>query len=699
MQLTLSKRILGLTMIIVVILLALGVVAFWAARNLAGNADQAARHLQDAREVTSAALQVAKRTQSQAELLISRDLSQQKTFDAITADFRSYLHKIQAMPLARQHRDMLARIKQADATLVKIFHQGIIPEIRYQRQKVLAKSLAMADKFIRQVELNGRKIAASLRKRMQISALAREYKRVITEAGQLDAVNQMMFWLMKMYQAQAELIINGDQSSLFRYDKAKTQVEQFRRLVSQAMQTDEEKRWFSFLIQAHENYDLLMRERVVPAVKRRAENRLQKLHEQSHRVLNSLRHDIDRLAETLTQEANRTVQRYQETSDRVQVLILVIALVAIAAGIVLSLLLARSISRPIAETRRAIAAFADGDFTFQAQEDYLNRGDELGEMIRDLNETSRRLAETVREVIKVTGLVTSHAEEINQFNQNLNEHTQHQAAAIEETAAAVEELTASVRQNAAHARRANDVAHHTAQMTSDGKEVVAGTAAAMQAVTESSNKISDITSVVNEIAFQTNLLALNAAVEAARAGEAGRGFAVVASEVRNLAGRSAKAAKEIQAIIAESEAKVEMGNQMVAKSSKLLNEVMANVQEVAETIDEIAAASQEQAIGIEEINHAMGQMDRSVQHNAAMVEEAASASEKMSAVAEQLKRQMRQFKVATESEPWPAPQALPPAAQPDRPAANGQAPAGRQTLPRGYTQEDPFFTEMDTDDF
>ena len=319
--------------------------------------------------------------------------------------------------------------------------------------------------------------------------------------------------------------------------------------------------------------------------------------------------------------------------------------VAVIIGVLLAIFITRAVTRPIRATMKALGVASNNDLTYRLEEVHLKRGDEMGEMARDLQKMVESLADTVREVTLGVNTVANSANEISQGNQDLSERTQQQASAIEETASAIEEMTSSVKQNAHNSQEANELARRTAQMAQEGGDVLQRTVTAMEAVTDSSKKIADIINVVNEIAFQTNLLALNAAVEAARAGEAGRGFAVVAGEVRNLAGRSASAAKEIQALISDSVSKVEQGNEMVAESGRLLGEIITNVQAVADTISEINAASQEQATGITEVNKAVAQMDDAVQQNAALVEEAASAAENMAAAAEQMRTQMQQFKV------------------------------------------------------
>ena len=341
----------------------------------------------------------------------------------------------------------------------------------------------------------------------------------------------------------------------------------------------------------------------------------------------------------MTDEAMLTAAANTQTT------VSIVALVALAIGVITAFFIVKAITGPLHVTQAAVDKAAEGDFTFEIQEKLLQRGDELGDMLRGVDKMGERLSATVRDVIQTAEGVAAAAQEVSQGNVDLSERTQMQASSIEETASALEELTSTVKQNAQQAQDANTLAHTTRDIAGKGGASLDDTVQAMGAVTESSKKIADIINVVNEIAFQTNLLALNAAVEAARAGEAGRGFAVVAGEVRNLAGRSAAAAKEIKTLISDSVRKVELGNEMVAENGRILGQIIANVGQVADSLDEISSATREQAQGIDEINRAVMQMDQSVQQNAAMVEESAAVSENQAASAEELKEAMAVFKV------------------------------------------------------
>ena len=260
-----------------------------------------------------------------------------------------------------------------------------------------------------------------------------------------------------------------------------------------------------------------------------------------------------------------------------------------------------------------------------------------------LNKLLDNVATMVRDIKGAAAAVRMGAEEISKGNTNLSQRTEEQSSSLEETASSMEEMTSTVKQNADNAGQANQLATAARDQAEKGGGVVGKAIRAMTEINEASKKIADIISVIDEIAFQTNLLALNAAVEAARAGEQGRGFAVVASEVRNLAGRSATAAKEIKSLIKDSVRKVEDGSSLVTQSGQTLEQIVASVKKVSDIIAEIAAASREQSSGIEQVNKAVMQMDEMTQQNAALVEEATAASQAMAEGAGELNRMMERF--------------------------------------------------------
>ena len=300
----------------------------------------------------------------------------------------------------------------------------------------------------------------------------------------------------------------------------------------------------------------------------------------------------------------------------------------------------------VRDTMRVFAAVAQGNLTETIDDEYMGA---FGQLKADANQTIHKLTEVVNNIQETSGSVKTAADEISQGNLDLSQRTESQASSLEQTAASMEEMTSTVKQNAENAQAADKLARSAREQAEKGGAVVSQAVSAMRDINDSSKKIADIIGVIDEIAFQTNLLALNASVEAARAGEQGRGFAVVASEVRNLAGRSATAAKEIKELIDDSTHKVNAGTELVEESGGTLQEIVDGVQSVTTVVAEIAEASQEQASGINEVNRAITQMDDLTQQNAALVEEAAAASRSLSDQADRLNSLMQFFSTSEET--------------------------------------------------
>jgi methyl-accepting chemotaxis protein len=264
-------------------------------------------------------------------------------------------------------------------------------------------------------------------------------------------------------------------------------------------------------------------------------------------------------------------------------------------------------------------------------------------MSRGVNQLADNITATVSSVKSAAAEIYRGSQEISAGNANLSLRTEEQAASLEETASSMEEMTTTVKQNADNAGQANQLALAARDQAEQGGMVVGKAVEAMSGINDSARKIADIIGVIDEIAFQTNLLALNAAVEAARAGEQGRGFAVVATEVRNLAGRSATAAKEIKGLIQDSVKKVSDGSVLVTQSGRTLEQIVTSVKKVSDIVAEIAAASREQSLGIEQVNRAIMQMDELTQQNAALVGQATAASQAMAVEAGGLNEMMVRY--------------------------------------------------------
>lgn len=333
-----------------------------------------------------------------------------------------------------------------------------------------------------------------------------------------------------------------------------------------------------------------------------------------------------------------------------------------------------AIVEPLKEVRSVLDSLAEGDLTKEMNGDFHGEFSELNDV---LNQSMGKLREMTSEILSAGASITTGASEISRGNTTLSQRTEAQAASLEETAASMEEMTSTVRQNSQNAMEANDLANNAKKLAEGGGEISAKVVNSMGEISQSSSRIAEIIGVIDEIAFQTNLLALNAAVEAARAGEQGRGFAVVASEVRNLAQRSASAAKEIKELISDSVEKVEEGARYVDESGAALGEIMAAVEKVSVIISEIASAGQEQATGIDQVNSAVSQMDEGTQQNAALVEQVAAASQSMEEQAHQLQRLVNFFKI----DDRPSVAASPKVASAPSPAATTRPVAAPQPAP------------------
>jgi methyl-accepting chemotaxis protein len=303
----------------------------------------------------------------------------------------------------------------------------------------------------------------------------------------------------------------------------------------------------------------------------------------------------------------------------------------------------RSLDAAVAETQAIVKAAIDGELTQRIETS--GKTGQVEALTISVNALLDSMADLVRTISAAAGEVRTGAEEISRGNANLSQRTEEQASSLEETASSMEEMTSTVKNNADNASQASQLARAARDHAERGGSVVRSAVQAMAEINAASKKIADIIGVIDEIAFQTNLLALNAAVEAARAGEQGRGFAVVASEVRNLASRSAEAAKEIKGLIQDSVGKVAEGTKLVDESGQVLGDIVTGVKKVTDVMAEIAASSQEQASGVDQVNKAVVSMDEVTQQNAALVEEASAAAQALTEQAGSLAELISRYRI------------------------------------------------------
>jgi methyl-accepting chemotaxis protein len=370
----------------------------------------------------------------------------------------------------------------------------------------------------------------------------------------------------------------------------------------------------------------------------------------------------------------------ETTAQRFRNFIAAVALLGGVVALITVVLIMRSLNSGLREGLAAAQALARGELGHNID---IRSNDEMGQLLQALADMTQNLRSLVGDVAAGAHTVADTSAQIAQGNLDLSQRTEEQASTLEETASSMEELTSTVTQNAQNARQASQLAVGASDVARKGGQVVGHVVSTMNGISESSRKIADIIGVIDGIAFQTNILALNAAVEAARAGEQGRGFAVVAAEVRNLAQRSAAAAKEIKTLIGDSVDKVAAGTKLVDAAGQTMEEIVGSVKKVSDLIAEIAAASQEQSSGIGQVNTAVTQMDQVVQQNASLVEEATAATESMKEQAASLLQLVSRFKLgASDQEEAATLQAAAPRAPTSRKAAptpRRAAPARRDT--------------------
>jgi methyl-accepting chemotaxis protein len=391
---------------------------------------------------------------------------------------------------------------------------------------------------------------------------------------------------------------------------------------------------------------------------------------------------LDQLGSLEDKQNNQTQVDAEAQFASARNFMLVLLTLAVGMGVAAATVITRGLLKQLGAepgyTSKIATSIAEGDLSIAIDTKSSDRGSLLSEMKQMRNS----LVDIVSQVRRGTQTITTASREISAGNIDLSSRTELQASSLEKTASAMEELTSTVKQNADNAREANQLAATASDVARKGGEVVSQVVGTMGEINSSASKIADIIGVIDGIAFQTNILALNAAVEAARAGEQGRGFAVVASEVRNLAQRSAAAAKEIKTLIGDSVEKIGRGSKLVGQAGVTMDEVVDSVKRVTNIMSEIANASAEQSAGIEQVNLSIIEMDGMTQQNAALVEQAAAAFQSLQDQASELQRVVSIFKLA-EGEEAAAAEAAPVAtttavatravvARPARPKASPQ---------------------------
>jgi methyl-accepting chemotaxis protein len=352
---------------------------------------------------------------------------------------------------------------------------------------------------------------------------------------------------------------------------------------------------------------------------------------------------VQAVAKVVNERADALMARTQRGAGVASLAMWLTLAAAAAIALALSVVLARRIVHALAELSRSASGMAAGDLEVKF---HARSADEVGDMARALDGMRSNFARMIVDIRGTSESIRTASGEVAQGNQDLSSRTEQQASSLQQTAASMEQMTGTVRHNADTASQASQLASAASEVAGRGGTVVAQVVSRMGEISAASRKIEEIITVIDGIAFQTNILALNAAVEAARAGEQGRGFAVVAGEVRNLAQRSAQAAREIKGLIADSVAKVESGGKLVDEAGQTMGEIVAQVKRVTDLIGEITSATLEQSSGIGQVNQAVTQLDQMTQQNAALVEQSAAAAQSLKDQADRLAQAVAMFKVS-----------------------------------------------------
>jgi len=450
--------------------------------------------------------------------------------------------------------------------------------------------------------------------------------------------------------------------------------------IDELVETDEERAIYKTAIELRNKYQEA-KNHVMDARKAGDGDRAEQLYKDEFAPSAQAYQDkVKELLSLQRQSIDATAVAIDKANDRNTNLLLALGGILLAFGAWAAWVISRSITVPLNSALGIADTVAKGDLTTRFDE--VTTRDEIGDLMKALRTMNDALRRVVSEVQTGTGAIANASQEIAAGNLDLSARTEQQASSLEETASSMEELTSTVRQNADNANQANQMAQAASDVAARGGHIVGQVVDTMGSIDASSRKIVDIIGTIDGIAFQTNILALNAAVEAARAGEQGRGFAVVASEVRNLAQRSAAAAREIKELIGNSVEQVNNGTALVQRAGTTMSEVVESVRRVTDIMAEITAASREQSLGIDQVNEAIGQMDTVTQQNAALVEEAAAAAASMQDQAARLADVAASFRLGeSASGTAPIAAAAPRAAKPAAPKRRALT-ASPKTPPR-----------------
>ncbi len=591
-QMTVGKKLILGFGVVLLLTVVIGVVSFVGVDKLKSSRDVLSKRTADAAVAIQVPYWTIKQYQNQADLIINQNMGIVKDFDASAEQMDKFRDQVRDLVDTAEEKAWFAKLEEADEAFDAVFHDKIVPEVEHQLKNVIRQYDGESDEYIAKLEEAAARIGAILKAEADKAQADSNQQLAKARMDQFIAAKDMMYWVIKQYQNQADLIINQNVTSLDDFANSVERMDACRDIIATGADTPEKQALMATITEYDEKYDAVFYQKIVPEVRRILENRIAKYDGESDAYAVVIEEMATNISQSLGEEAAEASAEFDSVQAMVRTLVTVFAIACVILGSVIAFVLVRS-------------------------------------LVKTLTQVINGLTEGSEQVASASGQVSS-------ASQSLAEGATEQAAGLEETSSSLEEMSSMTKQNADNAQQANTLASEARKAADNGSQSMTKMNEAIQEIQKSSDETAKIIKVIDEIAFQPNLLALNAAVEAARAGEAGKGFAVVAEEVRNLAMRSAEAAKNTANMIEESVKNSKNGVDIATEVGKVLEEIVSGIGKTSDLVSEIAAASQEQAQGIDQVNTAMAQMDKVTQQNAANAEEAASASEELSAQADQM---------------------------------------------------------------
>lgn len=589
---SLRAKLIGGFLIIVLLLCIAGVISYYGVDLLHEQATVMRGRLEDSDKTRECGYWAIKQYQIQADVIINRN-------PELVSEFDSAAEKMDALNTALDKKvdtpeeiRWMEELDKADAAFDAVFHRKIIPEVQHQMLNLVQKYDEEADQVVEKIGVFADQLVSSIDSELQEAAARSDGQLLKLRVEQLLIVQKLKFLGVRLYQVFADCIINQNAEAEHEFQGVYAEVEKQLILAEKAVDTGDERKWLQGMKQNFSALQSVFQTKLLPEVKRIMENRIALYDSESDELLGIVDDRLQKLMTSFSGEADKAMAEFDSVEKSVRSSVFLISLAAAVGGLFLGFFLTGAIANPI---NRIIEELASG-----------------------------------------SDQVTAASGQVSSASQNMAEGASEQAANLEEISSSLEEMSAMTKQNAVNAGQANLLAETAAQAVNKGKNSMGRMSDAIHLIKKSSDETAKIVKTIDEIAFQTNLLALNAAVEAARAGEAGKGFAVVAEEVRNLAHRSAAAAKNTTELIAESVKNSEFGVQATTEMASILENITVSVEKVNNLIAEVNAASNEQSKGIDQVNTAVAQVNHVTQSNAANAEESASASEELSAQAQNL---------------------------------------------------------------